>query len=393
MGKRASVGILILAEIAVMALWFSSAAVVAEMGAEAGIAPAQLGWLTTAVQLGFAGGAVAFALLGIADRFDPRRVFCLSALIGAASTLALLSVPVGGWAAIGLRALTGAALAGVYPVGMKIATGWGTRDRGLLVGLLVGALTLGSSSPHLLALLGGAEWRATLVAASVLAALGGVAALSVGLGPHHAKAPRLDLAAVGTAWTDRRLRYAILGYLGHMWELYALWAWVGLIAATSYGLAGMAEAEDAAKLTAFLTIALGGLVCVPAGMLADRVGRARVAAGCLVLSGLAGLATAAAFGGPVWLVALCLVVWGLAVIPDSALYSAMVADAAPPEWAGSLMTLQTALGFLLTVLTVQGVPLLAGLAGWPLALAALALGPLGGSLALRAYLRLTPPST
>ncbi|MEM9736063.1 MAG: MFS transporter, partial [Pseudomonadota bacterium] len=229
-GKRRAITLLIGAEIAVLSLWFSSAAVLGEMGAEAGLSAARLAWLSTAVQLGFAAGALVYAVLGLADRFDPRLVFALSALVALLANAALLVVPIGGEAAMALRALTGAAMAGVYPVGMKIAVGWGKADRALLVGLLVGALTLGSASPHLLALWGGAEWRLTILASSGLAALGALAVIFVGLGPHHARAPRLDIGAVALAWTDRRIRLAILGYLGHMWELYAFWAWVGVIA-------------------------------------------------------------------------------------------------------------------------------------------------------------------
>jgi len=384
MTKWPSIAILVLAEIAVLSLWFSSSAVLPEMGAEAGLSPARLGWLATAVQIGFAAGALGFAALGLADRFDPRRVFCLSALVAAAATLALLVLPVGGAGAVAARALSGAAMAGVYPVGMKIAVGWGTRDRALLVGLLVGALTLGSASPHLVAMAGGADWRLTIALTAALATAGGFGILAAGLGPAHARAPRLEIGAIGLAWTDRRIRFAILGYLGHMWELYALWAWVGVIAAGSFVAAGAPDAEGA-KLTAFAAIALGGLACIPAGWLADRVGRTGVAAACLSVSGAAGLAAALAWGGPPVVMVILLLVWGIAIIPDSALYSTMVADAAPADRAGSLMTLQTALGFLVTALTVQGLPLLAAGVGWPWALAALALGPAVGLRALSGF--------
>jgi hypothetical protein len=219
--KRASVAVLIVTQIAVLSLWFSSAAVLPEMGHEAGLSAARLAWLSTAVQLGFGIGALGFAVIGLADRYDPRRVFMASALAGAATNLALLAVPIGGWESIFLRALTGAAMAGVYPVGMKIATGWGKTDRALLVGLLVGALTIGSASPHLISFVGGAEWRLTIWASTLLAAVGGLSIMSVGLGPYHARAPKLDISAIALTWTDRRIRLAVIGYIGHMWELYA----------------------------------------------------------------------------------------------------------------------------------------------------------------------------
>ncbi len=386
-GKRASVTVLIVTQIAVLSLWFSSAAVLPEMAREAGLSAARLAWLSTAVQIGFGAGALAFALIGLADRYDPRRVFMASALAGAAANLALLAVPIGGWEAVALRALTGAAMAGVYPVGMKIATGWGKTDRALLIGLLVGALTIGSASPHLISFVGGAEWRVTIWASTMLAAAGGCAVLTVGLGPYHATASRLDVTAVALVWTDRRVRLAVIGYIGHMWELYAFWAWVAVFATGSYTLAGTADAGGLGKLTAFAAIALGGLACVPAGWIAGRIGCARVAQFCLIASGGAALASAALYGGPAWPMMLVLIVWGVAIIPDSALYSTLVADAAPPERVGSLLTLQNALGFLLTAMTVQLAPALAALIGWPWVMALMSLGPAVGIRAMQLLMR------
>lgn len=383
--KRRSITLLIATQIAVLSLWFSSAAVLGEMGREAGLSTTRLAWLSTAVQIGFAGGAVFYALMGFADRFDPRRVFALSAVIAALANLGLLVVPIGSVEAMGLRVITGAAMAGVYPVGMKIAVGWGKTDRALLVGLLVGALTVGSASPHLLALIGGADWRVTIWASTLIALMGAGAILLTRLGPHHATAPRLNLGAVTLAWTDRRLRLAILGYIGHMWELYAFWAWVGVIATGSYALAGHGDPVFLGKLTAFLAIALGGLACVPAGYWGDRIGCDRVAMICLIGSGTAAVAAAFLYGGPVWPMMAALILWGVLIVPDSGQYSTLVANEAPPEWAGSLMTLQTAFGFALTAGTVQVAPLIAEAFGWPVLLALLALGPAAGIVAMLRY--------
>jgi MFS family permease len=388
-GKAASVALLTAAAVLSNSVWFVSAAILPEIVAEAGFGPARAAALSSAVQIGFVLGALSLAVHGTADRFDPRRVILASALIAAGANLALLATPLGGWAQVGLRALTGAGLAGVYPVGMKVLVGWGTRDRGALVGLFVGALTVGSALPHLLAFFGGPDWRATVVAASVLAAAGGFAGFAVGLGPQHARAARFDPGALRLAWSDRRVRLAYIGYLGHMWELYAYWAWIGAATAASFG-PGLGDgATPAARLVTFVAIALGGALCQPAGRLADRIGKARVAEGAMLVSGAAGLATAAAFGGPVWLVAALVVIWGAAVIPDSAQFSALVADAAPGEHAGSLLALQTALGFTLTFFTVQAVPLVAAALGWPATLALLAAGPAVGIAAMRRLISLT----
>lgn len=388
--KLSSISLLTLAEVAGMSLWFATAAALPDMVRESGISAVRQALLSSGVQLGFVIGALTVATSGLADRFDPRRVFSLCAMLAALANLTLLAVPIGGNLAIALRVATGALLAGVYPVGMKIAVGWGTKDRGLLVGLLVGALTLGSALPHLSAYLGGAEWRAVIVPTSALAFLAGLLVPFCGLGPHHARAPRFTMRAVHLAWGDRRIRLTYLGYFGHMWELYAMWAWIGAAAAVSYGatLAGN-EATQLAKLTAFIAIGLGGLACVPAGAIADRIGKAQVTIIAMAVSGSAAIATALSFGGPIWLTLVLVVIWGIFVIPDSAQFSALVADASPPDLAGSLMTLQTALGFALTAVTVQATPLLATAFGWPIILAGLALGPLAGIMAMATLLRIS----
>lgn len=376
MGKAGSMAVLVLAQVLVLSLWFISSATMPGMLAEAAISPSRQALMSSGVQIGFVTGALASAALGLADRFDPRRLFCLCASLAALVNAALPALPPGGDLAIAARVLTGALLAGVYPVGMKIAAGWGTADRGFLVGLLVGALTLGSSLPHLLAGLGGADWRWVVYLSAAAALLGGGLVLGAALGPHHARAPGFSMGAIGLAWTDRRIRRAYAGYLGHMWELYALWAWMPAAAAASFAARmDRAAAEGLATWVTFAAIGLGAVSAVWAGWGAGRLGKANVALLAMAASLLAGLATAASFGGPWGLTAGLFVLWGITVIPDSAQFSALVADAAPPHLAGSLMTLQTALGFLLTFVSVQLAPVLAATLGWQVVLAALSIGP------------------
>lgn len=388
-GKALSLALLVVAEVLAMALWFMTAAILPQLSAEVGLDTAQQAWLSSAVQAGFALGALASAVTGLADRFDPRRVMAVSAWGAAAATLALLVVPPEGVVAILLRGVAGALLAGVYPVGMKIAAGWGLKDRGFLVGLLVGALTLGSALPHLLSFAGGAAWRPVVVTAAVGAALGGVAVLFAGLGPHHAKSPRFQASAIVLAWREPRIRAAFGGYLGHMWELYAMWAWLGAALTVSFA-ARFESGEDAvalARLVTFAAIALGGALCLVAGRVADRIGKARVAVAAMTVSGLAALATAWSLGGPIWVTIVAALIWGASVIPDSAQFSALVADAAPAEQTGSLLALQTALGFALTTATVQLAPLVAAQTGWAFLLALLAVGPAVGIWAMRPLVR------
>lgn len=380
--------LLVVAEVAAMSLWFVSSAVLPEMLKEAALSPFSQAALSSSVQAGFVVGALASAVLGISDRFDPRRVFAASAAGAGLLNCLLVLLPPGHALSIAARAGTGALLAGVYPVGMKIAVGWGDKDRGFLVGVLVGALTLGSASPHLLAMAGGGNWRATVLLTSAAAVVAGALVLLVRLGPHHAASARFDPRAVTLAWTNRRVRWAYAGYLGHMWELFAMWAWCGVIAAESYkhALAG-SDADWLAKLTAFCVIAIGAVTCAVAGVFADRIGKAEITIIAMIASGAAALATAATFGGPPWLTFCLMLVWGAAVIPDSAQFSALVADASPPEQAGSLLTFQTALGFALTFATVQLTPALASALGWPAVIAGMAIGPAFGIWAMSKLVR------
>ena len=382
--------LLVMAEIAVMSLWFTSAAVLPDMMTETAISSVRQAALSSGVQLGFVVGALLIAITGLADRFDPRRVFACSAVLGAVANASLLAVPIGGDLAIAARVVVGVAMAGAYPIGMKIAVGWGTKDRGFLVGLLVGALTVGSASPHLVAYLGGTDWRVTVACTSLAAAIGGLLPLAGRLGPHHAKAAKFNFGAVTLAWTNKRIRYAYLGYLGHMFELYVMWAWIGVALVASFALTmPVAEASSLAKLTTFVAIVAGGGACLLAGLLADRIGKAEVTIIAMAVSGLSAVAVglSLSLGAPIAITVVLVVLWGVSVIPDSAQFSALVADAAPPNVAGSLLTFQTALGFLLTTFTVQIAPLIASDTGWAIVLGALALGPALGILAMLAHRR------
>ncbi|MEM7214765.1 MAG: MFS transporter [Pseudomonadota bacterium] len=377
--KTRSIALLVLAQVSALSLWFISSAVLPDMLQEYEISALAQAALTSAVATGFVIGALISALTGLSDRFDPRHVFSACAAIAAMSGFALLVFEPGSILSILMRLVTGMMLAGVYPVGMKIAVGWGKEDRGLLVGLLVGALTFGSASPHLVAWLGEAEWRITIAIVSMLTIASSFLILFSSLGPFHAKAPAFKASAIGQAWTNKRVRYAYLGYFGHMWELYAMWAWIGVATLASYKLSmPEADAISFSKLTAFLAIGLGGFTCFIGGYVADRIGKAEVTIIAMAVSGLAALATAASFGGAPWITFLVVIVWGIAIIPDSPQFSALVADGSPPEIAGSLMTFQTAIGFALTIFTVQITPYVVEITSWSIVMAIMALGPVFG---------------
>ncbi len=381
--KQRSITLLVLAEIAAMGLWFVSSAILGDMSKEADLGNNFKAALASSVSAGFVVGALLSAVMGLPDRADPRWVFGISAALAAISNACLVLIaPDNEWA-IAFRFATGFCLAGVYPVGMKIAVGWGSNDRGLLVGLLVGGLTLGSAFPHLLAYIGGADWRVTTLMATALALLAALLISKTKLGPHHAQSSRFQPEVIKLSWQNKSIRLAFAGYLGHVWELYGMWAWISVALTASFGL-HMAnnDAELSAKLITFIAIASGALCCPIAGVLADRHGKARVTIVAMAISGIAALTAALFFNASPWLLSTIVIVWGASVVADSAQFSALIADYAPADKVGSLMTFQTALGFALTIVIVQITPHLAQMFSWPIVFCVLGLGPLIGIAAM-----------
>ena len=384
MGKRGSIAVLLVCEVGAMAVWFASAVVVALIRADGEDAGAA--WLTSAVQAGFVLGTIGSAALSLADRFDPRRLFTMSALVAAAATAVLAWLPPTGPGPLALRLLTGMCMAGVYPVGMRLAATWARPgaggDLGLLIGLLVGALTLGSAGPHLLGSVPGLDWRAVYLAAAGLAAACGMGINLAGLGPNRTQAARIDLRRMAQAWRSRPLRLANLGYLGHMWELYAMWTWLGPFLLSSFAASGMAQPGPAAEAAAFAAVALGAGGAWSGGLLADRVGRTRVTAAAMLASAACALAIGWLHGAAPVVVVVVALVWGVTVIADSAQFSASIAELADPAAVGTLLTLQTCAGFALTLVSIGLVPVFVRWVGWPGAFTMLAVGPLLGAAAM-----------
>jgi len=376
-------GVLAAAELLGMSLWFSATAVTASLVEAFQLTPAATSWLTIAVQAGFVGGTLVTATLNVADVVPARRLMGLGAIAGAAANLAALLVASPA-ALLATRFLTGAALAWVYPPAMKIVAGWFRQRRGLALGVIVGALTLGKAMPYLVTALFAGEWRTSLLFTSGLALAGAGLALGVVRdGPLAITTARFDLGAIRRIVAVREVRLVTLGYLGHMWELYAMWAWVAVFAAASLAASGVTSPAREAALVAFIAIGSGAFGCVMAGRLADTFGKARVARAAMAVSAACAGATALIYGRhPAWLFAL-VVVWGFSVVADSAQFSALVSERAPADAVGTALTLQTSLGFLLTMLTIDLTPRLAALAGWQWGCVFLALGPLAGIAAMR----------
>jgi len=377
------IALICICQVLVMALWFSTTAVVPSLQKERTLTPFHISLLTSSVQVGFVAGTLISALLGLADRLDLRRFFMCAAGTAAIANLLILVPDPGSLKIPVLRFVVGMCMAGVYPVGMKMAASWAKKDMGLLVALLVGALTLGSASPHFLNAAGGLNWRWTVVAASVCGVLGAVLISFAKIGPNFSKAPRFRPEFAFKAWTTRSLRFANLAYFGHMWELYAMWAWIGVFLQSSFQLTMDADsAFTLSKFATFATVGSGGLGCVIAGWLADRAGRTTVAMTAMVLSGTCSMLVGFLYGGkPVFLIALC-VVWGITVVADSAQFSASIAELSEPSLVGTMLTIQTSAGFLLTLVTIHLIPYMVDAVGWKYAFALLGIGPFLGTLAM-----------
>ena len=376
------------AQVLALSTWFAASAVAPAIKQEWGLTGAQVPLLTIAVQVGFVIGALASAFVNLPDRFPAPRVMTLGALGAAVCTALVALVAHDVWTASALRLLTGTSLALVYPVGLKLASSWFLERRGLALGILVGALTLGSAVPQLVGGSLGGAWRASLLVAAGSAAAAALIASRTRLGPHTARPPAFRPGVAISLLRQRGPRLANLGYFGHMWELYAVWTWLPAFFAASAAAAGHPVGGAVRGAVAFVAIGVCGPVgCLLGGRVGDRWGLGRTAAVAMVTSGCCCLLAALAYGGPLWLLLPLLAVWGTSVIADSALFSAATTRVVEPQWTGTALTFQTAVGFLLTVVTIQGVPLVQEAAGWPTAVALLGLGPLLGALAM---LRLQP---
>jgi len=379
-GRRRALALLSLTLVLAMSPWFSATAVLVQLRALWGFGDSLSAWLTIAVQLGFVVGALGSAVLGVADRVPLRRLIALSAL-GAALANALVLVVQSPAQLLLARVATGVFLAGVYPPALKLIATWFVRGRGLALGVLIGALTVGSALPHLINALGGARW--TLVVGWTSAATLAGAAVAAWLlreGPFPFPLVRFRLGDAGAVLRNRPVVLATLGYFGHMWELYAMWAWFATFALSSAAAGGVVRD---ASLLAFVVIAAGLLGCVAGGLAGDRIGRARTASIALLVSGSCCVLAGFVHGAPTWMFLALGLVWGISVIADSAQFSALVTERGDPRYVGTALTLQLGLGFLLTAATIWIVPLFATLLGsWQWVFLVLLPGPLLGVLAL-----------
>ncbi len=379
--------VLACAELLGMALWFTGSAVGPTLAKSWSLSASQVGWLTTAVQLGFVVGTALSALLNLADVVPARRLFATAAVLGAVANLPLAYTD-SYVVALGSRFAAGCCLAGVYPPAMKMASTWFRARRGLAVGTIVGALTIGKATPYLAQAWSGATVPVVtwLASASALAAAALVFA-AYRDGPFEFPSRAFAWARVGDVVRERRWRLATGGYLGHMAELYSFWTWIPAFLAASDAVhaarSGVAPNPRVAALIGFGVIAVGGIGCVWGGLVSDRIGRARLVNIAMALSGTCALAIGLAWGQSWWLLAPLALVWGFFVIADSAQFSVLVTESVPPHAVGTALTLQVSIGFLLTTITIQLIPPLVQWFGWQWVFPVLAVGPLLGILSIR----------
>ncbi len=368
-----------------LSLWFAATAIIPVLRLEFAIDDARASLFSSIVAVGYIAGTLTSAILGLADRLHPRHFFMGSALVAAAANTAILLFEPTSLVVIALRFITGMCMAGLYPVGMKIASSWARGDSGYLIGVLVGGLTLGAAVPHLFNAVGSLDWHFTLLVASAFAALGGLLINCVGLGPAHGKVPPFNPAAVLRAWTEKPIRLANFGYFGHLWELYAMWAWIALFLHASF--AATLGHDDAvvelyANLATFAVVGVGALSSLFVGLIADRIGRTLITAGTMIVSGTCALGVGFLFGGNVWMVLAVCLIWGAAVVPDAPQTSACIIELSDRSYVGTMLTVQTCVGFMLTMLPIHLVPQMVDAFGWRYAFAPLAIGPFLGALAM-----------
>lgn len=373
--------ILAIAELLGMSLWFAGSAVAPQLAERWALSSSEAGWLSTSVQLGFVAGTAIAAFLNLADALPSRSYFAGAAIAGALANAALLIVP-GYESALVARFLTGAFLAGVYPPAMKMISTWFDTRRGLAIGTVVGALTAGKAMPYLVNAIPGAGVAPVILAASAGAVS---AALLVMLGYRDGPYlfPRRPFAwsLARAVLQSRDYRLVLGGYAGHMFELYSYWVWIPLFLAAS--VAGQNVSPSIVSLVAFAAIAIGAVGCIWGGTVADRIGYGRFAMGAMTVSGMCALLTPLVFGRSLPFLTMLVLVWGMAVVADSAQFSTLITKVVPSHAVGTALTLQTSIGFLLTTISIQLVPPLVELVGWRYAFPMLALGPAMGIISIR----------
>ncbi len=375
-----------------MSTWFSATAIVPELRQAWGLDGAEAAWLTNAVQIGFVVGALGSSLINLPDMLSARTLMTIAALAAAAANASLLIAP-SGVVAIFARFVTGVTLAGIYPPALKLISTWFVRGRGLALGCVIAALTLGSAFPHFLrAATSALDWRLVVAGTSAMTLVGALLMARFATeGPYSYSKAVFDPRQIGRVLSNRLVALANIGYFGHMWELYAMWGWF-LAFARAY-LEARGDDAPSASLITFFVIASGAIGCIAGGVLADRIGRTATTALMMSVSGVCAMLIGLTFHGPLWLFVALALVWGMSVIGDSAQFSAIVTEVGDPSLVGTALALQLGIGFALTVVAIWIMPAFADwIGGWQWAFVILAPGPVIGTWAMLS-LRRMPEAT
>jgi len=378
-----------LSELCALSLWYSASVIAPELITIWELGSNSEAWLSASVPIGFVIGALFSSYFGVADRFNPRKVFAISAFLGALLN-ALLILVNSGFFGILFRILTGITLAGVYPIAVKMLSQWFPKKRGLAIGILIAALTLGSSLPHFVVVFfSSLSWKFVIICSSVLALLSAIiVTFMLEDAPVTSQKTPFSFKLIKKVMMNKPVMLANYGYFGHMWELYAMWTWLPGFLTASFIINSSETPHWFIALSSFMSIGIaGGIGCVVGGLISDKIGRANLTIISMVISAICSIVIGFTFGQSIWLTLIISMIWGMSVISDSAQFSAAVSEIAEVEYVGTALTFQMCIGFLVTIFSINLIPIIQRIIGWEWVFTILAIGPILGILSMVKYRR------
>jgi len=378
-----------LSELFALSLWFSASVIAPELIEVWNLSSNSEAWLSTSVPIGFVIGALFSSYFGVADRFNPRKVFAVSVFLGAILNALLILVDYAFFGIL-LRILTGITLAGVYPIAVKVLSQWFPKKRGFAIGILIAALTLGSSLPHFVIMFfSSLNWKLVIICTSVLALLSAIIVTYIlEDAPIMSEKSPFSLKLIKKVVTNKPVMLANYGYFGHMWELYAMWTWLPAFLSASFSAYSPEFPHWFIALSSFISIGIaGGIGCVVGGLISDKIGRANLTIISMFISAICSILIGFTFGQFIWITLIICMIWGMSVISDSAQFSAAVSEIAEVEYVGTALTFQMCIGFLITIFSINLIPIIQRIVGWEWVFTILAIGPILGIVFMVKYRR------